>query len=87
MDTTYCTNQFGLALAQIIGQTPTGKSFIIAWGFLHNEQTESFEWFLVQLRSLLGDNLDSNCIVTNYDKNEVNVVKRVFSKSHLLLCR
>ncbi|XP_038723112.1 protein FAR1-RELATED SEQUENCE 5-like isoform X2 [Tripterygium wilfordii] len=52
-DTTYNTNRYGLIFAPFVGVNHHGQSILLACAFLSDETTESFEWLLQQLLTVM----------------------------------
>ncbi|XP_012829974.1 PREDICTED: uncharacterized protein LOC105951131 [Erythranthe guttata] len=44
MDCTYKTNKYGMSLLEIIGITPVGRNFTIAFAFMSHEDADTYEW-------------------------------------------
>ncbi|XP_074266213.1 uncharacterized protein LOC141588684 [Silene latifolia] len=67
IDSTYKTNKYGLILAQCVGVTPIGKSFLIGYALIENEGTEGYKWVFRRLESLLEPGVRPTVIVTDHE--------------------
>lgn len=86
IDCTYKTNLYDMPLVEIVGITPVGKSFLIAYAIMLDETRESYEWLLEKLKLLLDPGVVPNAIVTDKDMALLGAINRVFSESSHLLC-
>ncbi|KAK9691304.1 hypothetical protein RND81_09G188400 [Saponaria officinalis] len=86
IDSTYKTNLYGMPLVELIGVTPVGKIFTIAYALVETETTEGYTWVLEKLRSLLSNNVVPNAIVTDRDKGLIAAIPIVFPDTYHLLC-
>jgi len=50
IDTTYKRNRFNLPLVSVIGINNLEQNILLAFGFLNDETTTSYEWFFANLR-------------------------------------
>jgi hypothetical protein len=55
IDATYKTNLYNMPLVEIVGVTPTGKTFSIAHAIIENERHAAYTWVLQCLRSTLDE--------------------------------
>ncbi|XP_074305164.1 uncharacterized protein LOC141640149 [Silene latifolia] len=65
IDSTYKTNKYRLPLVEMVGVTPVGKSFVIAYALVTHESEEKYLWVLRKLKALLNDAVQPNAIVTD----------------------
>ncbi|KAK9750102.1 hypothetical protein RND81_02G173500 [Saponaria officinalis] len=86
IDYTYKTNLCGMPLVELIGVTPVGKNFTIAYALVETETTEGYTWVLEKLRSLLSDDVVPNAIVTDREKGLIAAKPIVFPDTYHLLC-
>ncbi|CAN0918195.1 PKS-NRPS hybrid synthetase cheA [Linum grandiflorum] len=86
MDSTYKTNRYGYPLVELIGVTPVGKSFTIAYVLMKDESTESYTWVLERLKTLLDEDLVPGVIVTDRELGLLAAIPLVFPDSAHLLC-
>ncbi|XP_074314574.1 uncharacterized protein LOC141649794 [Silene latifolia] len=63
IDSTYKTNLYRLPLVEIVGVTPVGKSFVIAYALVKHESEDGYLWVLRKLKALLNDVVQPNAIV------------------------
>ena len=52
IDNTYKTNRYRLPLLDIVGETPTGMTFSVAFAYLEGERLNNIVWALEQFRGL-----------------------------------
>ncbi|KAL5158681.1 hypothetical protein HKD37_15G043103 [Glycine soja] len=88
IDSTYKTNRYKLSLLDIVGVTPTGMAFSIAFAYLEGERLnnviqalQSFRGLLIRVDALPG------VIITDRDLSLMNAVKTLFLDATNLLCR
>ncbi|XP_074277035.1 protein FAR1-RELATED SEQUENCE 2-like [Silene latifolia] len=86
IDSTYKTNEYRLPLVEMVGVTPVGKSFVIAYALVTHESEEKYLWVLRKLKALLNDIVQPNAIVTDCERGLLNVIPIVFPDSSHLLC-
>ncbi|XP_074301245.1 putative protein FAR1-RELATED SEQUENCE 10 [Silene latifolia] len=86
IDSTYKTNQYGAILVEIIGVTPVGKIFLIAYALVLKEKTENYMWVLERLKAMMNDNVVPNVIVTDHEEGLIAAIPKIFPNSHHLLC-
>lgn len=88
MDCTYKSNKYRLPLLNVVGTTSLNTTFYAAFGFLLQERTEDFVWFLRILRNLYArlDVEDPKVIVTDRDAALMSAIREVFPKTTNLLC-
>ncbi|XP_074303620.1 protein FAR1-RELATED SEQUENCE 5-like [Silene latifolia] len=86
IDSTYKTNDYRLPLVEMVGVTPVGKSFVIAYALVTHESEEKYLWVLRKLKALLNDVVQPNAIVTDCEKGLLNAIPIVFPDSSHLLC-
>jgi len=85
IDSTYKTCRYKLPLLEIVGITPVGKTFSVAFVYLHAEKVENFKWALQMLRELLSD-VKVGVIITDADKALMRSVEEVFPEAIQTLC-
>ncbi|KAK9715869.1 hypothetical protein RND81_06G195300 [Saponaria officinalis] len=85
IDSTYKTNLYKMPMVEIVGVTPVGKSFLIAYAFVTHEDKEGYTWVLGKLRQMLGG-VTPNAIVTDREQGLLEAVSLVFPESSHLLC-
>ncbi|XP_074301319.1 protein FAR1-RELATED SEQUENCE 5-like [Silene latifolia] len=86
IDSTYKTNEYRLPLVEMVGVTPVGKSFVIAYALVTHESEEKYLWVLRKLKALLNDAVQPNAIVTDCEGGLLNAIPIVFPDSSHLLC-
>ncbi|XP_074315661.1 protein FAR1-RELATED SEQUENCE 2-like [Silene latifolia] len=86
IDSTYKTNLYGLPLVEMVGVTPVGKTFVIAYALVTHEFEDGYRWVLQQLKALLNDVVQPNVIVTDCKQRLLNAIPTVFPDSSHLLC-
>ncbi|XP_074314062.1 uncharacterized protein LOC141649264 [Silene latifolia] len=86
IDSTYKTNEYRLPLVEMVGVTPVGKSFVIAYALVTHESEEKYMWVLRKLKALLNDAVQPNAIVTDCEAGLLNAIPTVFPDSSHLLC-
>ncbi|XP_074318241.1 uncharacterized protein LOC141655039 [Silene latifolia] len=86
IDSTYKTNLYRLPLVEMVGVTPIGKSFVIAYALVTHESEDGYLWVLRKLKALLNDVVQSNAIVTDCEAGLLNAIPIVFPDSSHLLC-
>ena len=88
IDSTYKTNRYRLPLLEIVGMTPTGMTFSVAFAFMASERVNNVVWALDKVRGLiLREECLPNVIVTDKDLALMSAVSTVFPNSCHLLCR
>ncbi|XP_074289248.1 protein FAR1-RELATED SEQUENCE 5-like [Silene latifolia] len=78
IDSTYKTNEYRLPLVEMVGVTPVGKSFVIAYALVTHESEEKYLWVLRKLKALLNDAVQPIAIVTDCEGgllNEIPITK------------
>ncbi|XP_074314192.1 uncharacterized protein LOC141649399 [Silene latifolia] len=68
IDSTYKTNEYRLPLVEMVGVTPVGKSFVIAYALVTHESEEKYLWVLRKLKGLLNDAVQPNVIVIDCEE-------------------
>ncbi|XP_074313512.1 uncharacterized protein LOC141648686 [Silene latifolia] len=63
IDSTYKTNEYRLPLVEMVGVTPVGKSFVIAYALVTHESEEKYLWVLRKLKALLNDAVQPIAII------------------------
>ncbi|XP_074310522.1 uncharacterized protein LOC141646550 [Silene latifolia] len=86
IDSTYKTNEYRLPLVEMVGVTPVGKSFVIAYALVTHESEEKYLWVLRKLKALLNDAVQPIAIVTDCEGGLLNAIPIVFPDSSHLLC-
>lgn len=83
MDCTYKFNKYRLPLLNVVRTTCLNTTFYAAFGFLLQERTEDFVWFLRILRNLYArlDLEDPKVIVTDRDAALMSAICEVFPKT------
>nr|XP_043633774.1 protein FAR1-RELATED SEQUENCE 5-like [Erigeron canadensis] len=87
IDATYKTNVYNMPLVEIVGVTPTGKTFSIAHALIENEQHATYTWVLQCLRSTLEEGFVVRVALTDRDLALMKAVKDVMPETKLILCR
>ncbi|KAH1239426.1 hypothetical protein GmHk_08G023869 [Glycine max] len=80
IDSTYKTNRYRLLLLDIVGVTPIGMTFFVAFAYLEGEPLQQFRGLFLRRDAL------HRIIVTDRDLRMMNVVKTVFLEANNLLC-
>ncbi|KAJ9542899.1 hypothetical protein OSB04_029405, partial [Centaurea solstitialis] len=86
MDATYQTNRYSLPILEIVGVTPTNKTFCIAFVLMHNEEESSYTWALSCFKSLMGECILPRVIVTDRDLALMKACNVLFPDAKKLLC-
>ncbi|XP_074266744.1 uncharacterized protein LOC141590026 [Silene latifolia] len=63
IDSTYKTNLYRLPLVEMVGVTPVGKSFVIAYALVKHESEDGYLWVLRKLKALLNDVVQPNIMI------------------------
>lgn len=87
IDATYKTNVYNMPLVEIVGVTPTGKTFSIAMALIENERHAAYTWVLQCLRSTLDERCVVRVALTDRDLALMKAVKDVMPETKLMLCR
>ncbi|KAJ0556837.1 putative transcription factor FAR family [Helianthus annuus] len=87
IDATYKTNIYNIAFIQIVGMTPTNKSFIIAHAVVSKERGDNFVWVLERVKSMLDECMEPRVILTDRDLALMGACAKVFPDASRLLCR
>ena len=87
MDCTYKTNIYNMPLLEIVGISPTGHNFSVAFAYLRNEKVESYTWALDIVRQLFGKSILPQVIVTDRELALMDAIAQVFPKVSHFLCR
>jgi hypothetical protein len=87
IDATYKTNLYNMPLVEIVGVTPTGKTFSIAHAIIENERHAAYTWVLQCLRSTLGEGFVVRVALIDRDLALMKAVKDVMPETNLMLCR
>lgn len=64
MDCTYKTNRYKIPLLEIIGLTPVGKNFLVAFVFMSNESENSYTYALHFVRDMFPTGTYPSTIAT-----------------------
>ncbi|XP_021978960.2 uncharacterized protein LOC110874954 [Helianthus annuus] len=72
---------------QIVGMTPTNKSFIIAHAVVSKERGDNFVWVLERVKSMLDECMEPRVILTDRDLALMGACAKVFPDASRLLCR
>ncbi|XP_074310066.1 protein FAR1-RELATED SEQUENCE 5-like [Silene latifolia] len=86
IDSTYKTNLYRLPLVEMVGVTPVGKSFVIAYALVTHESEDRYRWVLQKLKALLNDVVQPNVIVIDCEQGLLNAIPTIFPDSSHLLC-
>ncbi|CAN1248903.1 PKS-NRPS hybrid synthetase cheA [Linum perenne] len=86
LDSTYKTNRYGYPLVELIGITPVGKSFTIAYVIMKDESIDIYKWVLEKLKMLVEEDSVPNVIVTDPELGLLAAIKETFPHSVHLLC-
>ncbi|XP_035834355.1 uncharacterized protein LOC110884635 [Helianthus annuus] len=87
IDATYKTNIYNMPFIQIVGMTPTNKSFIIAHAVVSKERGDNFVWVLERVKALLDECMEPRVILTDRDLALMGACAKVFPDASRLLCR
>ncbi|XP_035843880.1 uncharacterized protein LOC110869401 [Helianthus annuus] len=87
IDATYKTNIYNMPFIQIVGITPTNKSFIIAHAVVSKERGDNFVWVLERVKSILDECMEPRVILTDRDLALMGACAKVFPDASRLLCR
>lgn len=87
MDATYKTNRYALPFLEIVGVTPTNKTFCIAFVFMYKEKECNYTWALECLKSSMDECIFPRVIVTDRELVAMNACNFVFPNAKGLLCR
>lgn len=86
IDSTYKTNLYKMPLVEIVGITPVGKTFLIAYALMFDETKESYVWLLEKLRGVLDAGVEPEAIVTDAELGLGSAIEIVFPACRHLLC-
>lgn len=88
IDSTYRTNRYNMPLFNIIGLTPQGGTFYIAFGFICGERESSFSYILKCLADLYTflELQSPAAVVTDKDEALIKAVRNIWPSSAALLC-
>ncbi|XP_074266731.1 protein FAR1-RELATED SEQUENCE 5-like [Silene latifolia] len=81
IDSTYKTNLYRLPLVEMVGVTPVGKSFVIAYALVTHESEDGYRWVLQKLKVILNDAVQPNVIFTDCELGLLNAIPTVFPDS------
>ncbi|XP_035836042.1 uncharacterized protein LOC110888699 [Helianthus annuus] len=87
IDATYKTSIYNMPFIQIVGMTPTNKSFIIAHAVVSKERGDNFVWVLERVKSMLDECMEPRVILTDRDLALMGACAKVFPDASRLLCR
>lgn len=87
MDATYNTNRYGMPLLEIVGVTPTNRTFCIAFVFMHKEKTSNYIWAIDCLKSFMNECMFPRVIVTDRELALMKACDNAFPNAKKLLCR
>ncbi|XP_035841548.1 uncharacterized protein LOC110900200 [Helianthus annuus] len=87
IDATYKTNIYNMPFIQIVGMTPTNKSFIIAHAVVSKERGDNFVWVLERVKAMLDECMEPRVILTDRDLALMGACAKVFPDASRLLCR
>ncbi len=88
MDCTYKSNKYHLPLLSVVGTTCLNTTFYAAFGFLLQERTKDFTWFLGIFQTLYRrlDLEDPKVIVIDRDAALMAAIREIFPYTTNLLC-
>ncbi|KAJ9560030.1 hypothetical protein OSB04_005190 [Centaurea solstitialis] len=86
IDATYQTNRYSLPILEIVGVTPTNKTFCIAFVLMHKEDEPSYTWALSCFKSLMDECILPRVIVTDRDLALMKACNVLFPDAKKLLC-
>ena len=87
MDCTYKTNRYRMPLLEIVGVTSTDMTFYVCFAYLQVECKENYAWALGVLRSIIGDGILPDVIVTDRELSLMKAISIVFPGATHLLCK
>ena len=87
IDATYKTNMYNMPLVEIVGVTPTNRTFSISYAFIISEQEHNYRWVLECLKSTLGEGFAVRVVLTDRDLALMKACKTVMPEAYHLLCR
>jgi len=86
IDSTYKTNKYRFPLVEIVRMTLCNYNFLAAYALIEDESEISYSWVLSQLRTLIGNDVHSNMIVTDRELGLIKPIQRHFPYTGHLLC-
>ncbi|KAF9600601.1 hypothetical protein IFM89_011130 [Coptis chinensis] len=86
MDATYKTNMHDYPLLEIVGVTPTHKTFSAFYCLMQRETTDDFSWALEKFKLML-DGLTPLVMLTDADAALMKALEVVFPQVTKLLCQ
>ncbi|XP_028236689.1 uncharacterized protein LOC114416008 [Glycine soja] len=85
---TYKTNRYKQLLLDIVGVTPTGMTFFVAFAYLEGKRVNNVAWVLQRFQGLfMRVNALPEVIVTDKDLSLINAIKTAFPDATNLLCQ
>ena len=88
IDSTYKTNRYKQLLLDIVGVTPTGMTFFVAFAYLEGKRVNNVAWVLQRFQGLfMRVNALPEVIVTDKDLSLINAIKTAFPDATNLLCQ
>lgn len=76
---------YNVALCEIVGLTPTGNNFCIAYAFMTHEDTDTYTWVLNNLRVIFQGRVPDS-IMTDRELGLMAALRAVFPEVQHLLC-
>lgn len=88
MDCTYKTNRYNIPLFNIIGLTPQGGTFYIAFGFILDEREGSFRYIIERLADIypILQLQPPTAVVTDKDNSLLSAIRNTWLSTASLLC-
>ncbi|KAL9232928.1 hypothetical protein vseg_007988 [Gypsophila vaccaria] len=87
IDSTYKTNNYNMTLVEMVGVTPVGCSFFIAYALIESESEKYYMWMLKKLKLLLEPvGREPDVFVTDREFGLINSIPLIFPNSKHLLC-
>ena len=75
-----------MPVLEIVGVTPMGKNFNVAYTFMRNEEVETYRWALQNLRNIFVNDVRPNAIVTDRELGLMKALEDIFPEFGHLLC-
>ncbi|KAK9724384.1 hypothetical protein RND81_05G068800 [Saponaria officinalis] len=87
IDSTYKTNTYNMALIKVVGVTPEGSSFLIAYMLIPSEPEEGYTWLLRKLMDIFEcTGASPSVFVTDRELGLVRALRTLFPETPHLLC-
>lgn len=84
LDSTYRTNKYKMPLLVVAGLNEYGKTFMLGFGVVANEEYESVKWILQNLFEYLGESPEIIC--TDACPSLAKAITNLFPNTKHLLC-